>query len=77
MPFSGTPDYGTICHHMSLDENQMSAPESTLNPGKWIGRLVAAVILAEGVWGFLASLTNNLLVPLMARVLEIDPQSPL
>ena len=60
-----------------MDENQTSAPESTLNPGKWIGQLVAAVILAEGIWGFLASLTSNLLVPLLARVMEVDPQSPL
>jgi hypothetical protein len=60
-----------------MDENRTSAPESTLNPGKWIGQLVAAVILAEGIWGFLASLTSNLLVPLLARVLEIDPQSSL
>jgi hypothetical protein len=60
-----------------MDENQTSAPESTLNPGKCIGQLVAAVILAEGIWGFLASLTTNLLVPLLARVVEIDPQSPL
>jgi hypothetical protein len=60
-----------------MDENRTSAPESTLNPGKWIGQLVAAVILAEGIWGFLVSLTSNLLVPLLARVMEIDPQSPL
>ena len=39
--------------------------------------LVAAVILAEGIWGFVTSLTSNLLVPLLARVMKIDPQSPL
>src|ERR1035438_249710 len=60
-----------------MDENRTSAPESTLNPGKWIGQLVAAVILAQGIWGFLASLTSNLLVPLLARVIEADPQSQL
>jgi hypothetical protein len=58
-------------------ENTVSAPESTPSPGKWIGQLVAAVILAEGIWGFLASLTSNLLVPLLARVMDTDPQSPL
>jgi|HubBroStandDraft_6_1064221.scaffolds.fasta_scaffold353467_2 hypothetical protein len=58
-----------------MDEKQTS--ESSLSPGKWIGQLVAAVILAEGIWGFLASLTSNLLVPLLARVMEVDPQSPL
>jgi hypothetical protein len=70
------PD-ATILHHISMDENQTSIPESTRNPGKWIGQLVAAVILAQGIWGFLASLTSNLLVPLLARVIEADPQSQL
>ncbi|MFZ3189746.1 MAG: hypothetical protein WB523_13495 [Candidatus Sulfotelmatobacter sp.] len=60
-----------------MDGNQTPAPESTLNRGKWIGQLVAAVILAEGIWGFIASLTSNLLVPLLARAMEVDPQSPL
>ena len=60
-----------------MDENPTSAPEPTLSPGKWIGQVLAAVILAEGIWGFLASLTNNLLVPLLARVMDGDPQSPL
>jgi len=59
-----------------MDENQTSAPKSTLNPAKWVVQLVAAVILAEGIWGLLASLTSNLLVPLLARVMDGDPQSP-
>jgi hypothetical protein len=63
-------------------ENHTSISEATPNPGspnpgKWVGQLVAAVILAEGVWGFLVSLTSNLLVPLLARGMEGDPQSPL
>jgi hypothetical protein len=60
-----------------VDENQTSVPKSTLTPEKWIGQLLAAVILAEGIWGFLASLTSNLLVPLLARLMVGDPQSPL
>jgi hypothetical protein len=68
-------------HHMTM-ENQTSISEATPNPGspnpgKWVGQLVAAVILAEGIWGFLVSLTSNLLVPLLARGVEGDPQSPL
>jgi hypothetical protein len=59
-----------------MDENQTSAPRSTPNPAKWIGELVAAVILAEGIWGLLTSLTSNVLVPLLARVMDGDPQSP-
>jgi hypothetical protein len=60
-----------------MGANQTSAPESALSPGKWIGQLVAAVILAEGIWGFLAALTSHGLVPLLARVIGGDPQSPL
>lgn len=59
-----------------MDRNQTSAPPSTPNPVKWAAQLVAAVILAEGIWGLLASLTSNLLVPLLARVMGGDPQSP-
>ncbi len=59
-----------------MDETQTSAPPSTLNPAKWAAQLVAAVILAEGIWGLLASLTSNLLVPLLARVMDGDSQSP-
>jgi hypothetical protein len=58
-------------------ENQTSATESTPSPRKLAGQLVAAVILAEGIWGFLASVANNLVVPLLARTMEADPQSPL
>ncbi len=61
---------------ISMDEKQTSAPPSTLNPAKWAAQLVAAVILAEGIWGLLASLTSNLVVPLLARVMDGDPQSP-
>jgi hypothetical protein len=60
-----------------VSENQTSVAEGTPSPGKWIGQLVAAVILAEGIWGLLVSLTNNLLVPLLAREMGTDPQSPL
>jgi len=60
-----------------MDENQNPAPKSALNPAKGVGQLVAAVVLAEGIWGFLASLTSNLVVPLLARVMGGDPQSPL
>ncbi|HXZ32190.1 MAG TPA: hypothetical protein VEH30_07905 [Terriglobales bacterium] len=45
--------------------------------GKWLGLAVAAVILAEGVWGILVSLTRSLLLPLLARALGGDPHSPL
>ena len=55
-----------------------SLPEpSAVDAGKWIGRVVIAVILAEGIWGFIVSITNNLLLPLLARTMGGDVQSPL
>ena len=61
-----------------MDEIKTSAPESpALDAGKWIGRVVIAVILAEGIWGFIVSVTNNLILPLLARIMGADAQSPL
>jgi hypothetical protein len=59
-----------------MDEIQTSAPTLTVNPPKWVGQLVAAIVLAEGIWGFLASVTINFLVPLLARAVNGDPGSP-
>jgi hypothetical protein len=42
-----------------------------------VRRLVAAVILGEAIWSLLVSVTNNLAVPGLARVMGGDPQSPL
>jgi hypothetical protein len=54
------------------------SPESSAaDAGKWIGRVVIAVILAEGIWGLIASVTNNLVLPLLARIMGADVQSPL
>jgi hypothetical protein len=44
---------------------------------KWIGRVLIAVILGEGMWGLIVSLTNNLLLPFLARNMGGDVQSPL
>lgn len=61
--------------------DQRSKPATVDSPaltsGNWIALLVAAVILAEAIWGLLVSLINNLLMPLMARVMGGDAQSPL
>jgi hypothetical protein len=50
---------------------------SPADTGKWIGRVVIAVILAEGIWGFIVSVTTNLVLPLLARTMGGDVQSPL
>lgn len=40
--------------------------------------MVIAVILAEGIWGFIVSVTNNLVLPVLARTMGGgDVQSPL
>jgi len=62
---------------MTMDDPKPSTPEPALNPGKLTTLVVAAVILGAGIWGLLASITTNLLVPMLARVMEADPQSPL
>ena len=55
-----------------------SSPEwSAADAGKWIARVVIAVILAEAIWGFIVSVTSNLVLPLLARTMGGDVQSPL
>ncbi|MGA7293043.1 MAG: hypothetical protein WBW53_21950 [Terriglobales bacterium] len=55
-----------------MGENHTSAA----NSARWVGELVGAVILAEGIWGLLASVTSNVLVPLLGRVMGGDLRSP-
>jgi len=61
---------------MSENANS-SVPSPSLALGKWLGLVVSAVVLAEGIWNTLVSLTKNLLLPLMARAIGGDAQSPL
>jgi hypothetical protein len=57
---------------------RMSSSElSSADAGRWIGRVLIAVILGEGIWGLIVSLTNNLILPLLARTMGADAQSPL
>jgi hypothetical protein len=44
---------------------------------RWIGRILLAVVLGEGIWGLLVSLTRDVIVPALSRVMGGDPQSPL
>ena len=54
-----------------------SSESSALDAGAWIGRVVIAVLLAEAIWGFIVSVTNGLVLPLLARTMGGDVQSPL
>jgi hypothetical protein len=57
--------------------SQFSAPDSQSAPSHWIGRVLIAVLVAEGIWGLIVSLTRDLIVPFLARQMGGDPQSPL
>jgi hypothetical protein len=54
-----------------------SSESAGLDAGAWIGRVVIAVLLAEAIWGFIVSVTNGLVLPLLARTMGADAQSPL
>lgn len=62
---------------MAESPKTFPAEASPLSVGKWIGRVMIAVILGEGIWGLIVSLTDNLLLPLVARTMGSDAQSPL
>ena len=62
---------------MDAPSKPLAADLSPAESKKWIGRLLIAVILGAAVWNFVASLTNAVVVPGLARVMEADPQSPL
>jgi predicted lipid-binding transport protein (Tim44 family) len=60
----------------------MAETSSTPTPETWtspriIARLVMAFLLAEAIWASLVSLTNNLVLPLLAGAMGGDPASPL
>ena len=57
---------------------QVAAPEVSPQDSRvWFGRILIGVVLGQAIWGFLASITNNLLLPALARFMGGDAQSPL
>jgi hypothetical protein len=57
-----------------MEENAKTIPVPT---GRWLALIVAAVVLAEGIWAMLVSVTRSLILPLVARLTGGDPQSAL
>ena len=55
----------------------LKVSEAPADSGKWVGRVVVAVILGEGIWGLLVSIINNLALPALTRIMGAEPQSPL
>jgi hypothetical protein len=62
---------------MAESPKTFSTDAPALTVGKWIGRVMVAVLLGEGIWGLIVSLTNNLLLPFLAKTMGADAQSPL
>ena len=62
-----------------MDEIARNAPPESpaAETGRWMGRLLIAVILGEGIWGLIVSLTRDLILPLLAKIMGGDVQSPL
>lgn len=55
------------------------ANPSELTPrdsSRWIGRIAIALLLAQGLWALIGAVTNSLILPLMARGMGGDPNSP-
>jgi hypothetical protein len=76
--FRRPPDCATICIRPTMSESADSpVPSPTVALGKWLALVVSAVVLAEGIWTTVVSLTKSLLLPLMARAIGGDAQSPL
>lgn len=57
--------------------SQPSAQGVPQDSGRWIGRVIVAVLAAEGIWGVLLAFTRYLILPFLARQMGGDPQSPL
>jgi large-conductance mechanosensitive channel len=60
---------GTICITQLMDETARTSAPDRADAGTWIIRLLIAVILGEGIWGLIVSLTHNLILPLMAKTM--------
>jgi hypothetical protein len=76
-----SPSYAAVAQfasHNFMDEIPRTSSQSPgLDAGAWIGRVVIAVLLAEAFWGFIVSVTNGLILPLLARTMGGDVQSPM
>jgi hypothetical protein len=60
-----------------MAETSLTPASETWTAPRIISRLVMAFLLAEAIWASLVSLTNNLVLPLLAGAMGGDPASPL
>jgi len=57
--------------------NASAQESSPADSGKWIVRIVIAVVLGEAIWGFLVSITNYIVLPTIIKVIGGDAQASL
>lgn len=63
-------------HHINMDQASQVSPQGvSQDPGRWIGRVIVGVLVAEGIWGVLLALTRDLIVPFLSRLMGVDAQS--
>jgi hypothetical protein len=65
-----------ICITLSMPENIDSVSSPPVDSRQWVAKVILAVILAEAIWGLILSLTHGLVLPVLARFMSGDPQSP-
>lgn len=51
-----------------------SSESSPAASGLWIGRIMIAIVFGEAIWAVLVSITNNLILPGLAKALGPDSQ---
>jgi hypothetical protein len=51
--------------------NQVSQPVSA---ARWIGRVIVAVLVGEGLWGLISALTSGVILPVLSR--QMGSQTP-
>lgn len=64
------------CITLTMDENTSPVSAPALDTRGWIPKIILAVILAEGIWSVIVSLTHSLILPALVRFIG-DSQSPL
>ncbi|HZQ68044.1 MAG TPA: hypothetical protein VFA68_05940 [Terriglobales bacterium] len=52
-----------------MDERPRAFPPDAVDARRWMGRLLIAVIVGEGIWNLIVSLMNNVVVPWIGYVL--------
>jgi len=52
-----------------VDDNRKATAQVLTDSETWMWRIVIAIILGEAIWGFVVSITTDLILPLVARTI--------